>query len=284
MLEWIEDASTFLFNTARSVQLIDIIDIALVSILFYYAFKFVRDRRAAKLAIGVGVFLLMLILSDTLKMDALYFILRNVVQVGLLALIIVFQPELRSILEKMGGRGLRSISILGEARSDSATRACIEVVVRAAQDFSSTKTGALMVFERSTKLGDVAKTGTILDSQLSLFLLKNIFYDKAPLHDGAVIISGDRLYAAGCFLPLSENSDIFKELGTRHRAAIGISENSDAVVVVNSEETGLISLAADGVLTRGLTGAQLRDELEKYLIGAAGKGQKLRDRLNKPAD
>ena len=269
MLEWITEVSTYLFNTARSVQLVDIIDITLVSILFFYSFKFVRDKRAAKLAIGVGVFLLMLILSDLLKMNALNFILRNVVQVGLLALIIVFQPELRSVLEKMGGKGLRGFSILGDTRTDSAVRQSIEIVARAAQDFSSTKTGALIVFERSTKLGDIAKSGTELDAQLSLLLLKNIFYDKSPLHDGAVIISGERLYAAGCFLPLSANSDIFKELGTRHRAAIGMSENSDAVVVVNSEETGLISLAVDGVLTRGLTRAQLKDELEKYMISTS---------------
>ena len=265
LLNWLIDFKEYFINTVSTIQIIDIVDILIVSVLLYYVFIFIRDRRAAKLTIGVVFLLIFLLVSQSLKMNALNFLLRNIVQVGTIALIIVFQPELRSALEKMGGRSLKGLGRIGE-KETTEIKDTIGTVVRTANDFSQSKTGALIVFECGTKLGDIIKSGTVLNADMSLFLLKNIFFDKAPLHDGAVIISNNKIYAAGCFLPLSENSDIFKDLGTRHRAAIGMSENSDAVVVVVSEETGQISIARDGVLRRMTTSEQAREELEKIFL------------------
>ena len=199
-------------------------------------------------------------------------------QLGLIALLILFQPELRSALEKMGGSGaLRSfIGITGE-REDKAS-AAIAAVASAAADMSRNKTGALIVFERSTKLGDISSTGVIIDAQPSTFLIRNIFFEPAPLHDGALIVSDGRLHAAGCFLPLSNNPTIIKDLGTRHRAAIGMSENSDAAVVVVSEETGVISLALEGKLYRNLDEMTLKGMLAE-LLGAHGAKQSVIEKL-----
>jgi diadenylate cyclase len=203
----------------------------------------------------------MLFISDIFDMRATHFILKAVVNVGLIALLIVFQPELRSMLEKMGGESLKSFR--GKLDKSTATqyKAVIGEICYAAESLSSSRTGALIVIEGSTKLGDVIKTGTIIDGQVSSFLLGNIFFNKAPLHDGAVVIRGLRILAAGCFLPLSTNPDIIKDLGTRHRAGIGMSENSDSTVIIVSEETGIISVAIDGELKRGFN----REELEQFL-------------------
>lgn len=266
-MEHITDFLNFLVNQALGMNIFDIIDIAIVSVLFYYIFKFVRDRRAGKLAIGILFVLVVMLLSKLLNMQALNFIVENIVQVGIIGIIIVFQTELRTFLEKMGGGSLRTFNRRMDNKNFQEILECIDIAITGSVDFSAEKTGALIVFERGTKLGDVIKTGTVIDSEPSLFLLKNIFYNKAPLHDGALIIRGNRFYSAGCFLPLSLNSDIFKDLGTRHRAAIGMSENSDAAVVVVSEETGNISLAYDGVLKRNLDEKSLKNELLSLLIG-----------------
>ena len=255
------DYLEYVWNQLAGIGIIDLLDIAIVALLLFWIIKFVRGRRAGKLLLGVGVLLLSLLLSDLLEMRALNFILNSVVSVGLIAIVIVFQPELRSALEKVGGL---SDNFKGKMDSDEAAvvRAAIGEICVAAEEFSKTKTGALIVFERNTRLGDVIRTGTTVDAQTTSFLLGNIFFDKAPLHDGAVIIRKGRIHYAGCFLPLSSNNDIVKELGTRHRAAIGMSENSDALVLVVSEETGKISVANDGNLNRKLSG---RKELESYL-------------------
>lgn len=249
-----------------NIRPIDVVDILIVAFILYYTMKFVRDRRAGKLLMGILFLLVLLVLSDLLQMRALNFILTNVFSVGLIALIIVFQPELRSALEKMGGESLKGFKGKLDKDEEAVLRACISEICVAAESLSNSKTGALIVFERSTKLGDVIRTGTIIDAQTSSFLVSNIFYDKAPLHDGAVIIRGGRVYAAGCFLPLSTNTDIVKELGTRHRAGIGMSENSDAVVLIVSEETGIISVAVDGDLKRGFSRKTLEEKLTNLLI------------------
>ncbi len=191
------------------------------------------------------------------------FILQNVFRVGLIIIAIIFQPELRAALEKVGGQPLKGIRSIGKKTGDA--DGVISSVTDAASELSETKTGALIVIERDTKLGDMVLTGTVIDAEPSSSLIRNIFYDKAPLHDGALIIRKGRLYAAGCLLPLSTNSDIIQDLGTRHRAAIGMSENSDAVVVVVSEETGVVSVAVDGVLHRGYSKTSLRSVLERCL-------------------
>ena len=244
--------------------LIDFLDILFVSVMIYYVVKFIRDRRASKLAIGVFLILLILLLSEVLGMRAVDFLLSNIVQVGLIALIIVFQPELRSALEKVGGSSFKALK-------NSVAPKGIANICQAASELSREYTGALIVIERNTPLGDIIKTGTVVNADICVSMLKNIFFNKAPLHDGAVIIRNNRIYAAGCFLPMSTNDDIIKDLGTRHRSAIGMSENSDAVVVVVSEETGTISVALNGELRRNYDYNTLKYELTTLLGGEDNK-------------
>lgn len=273
-----------IWNIIRDMGIIDFIDIAIVAILFYYIYKFIRERRAGKLAAGLLILLAVLLFSNFLNMHAMQFLLQNVFQVGMIAVIIVFQPELRSALEKMGSEPLRGLRSIGESKTGerAQTLAMISEVTEAVCDMSLDKTGALIVIERTTKLGDIVKTGTVINANPTTFLIRNIFFNKAPLHDGAMIIREGRLYAAGCFLPLSTNNDIIKDLGTRHRAAIGMSENSDAVIVVVSEETGTISVAVEGQLKRNFSYNSLKTELTGLLLSedtqvskAAGKKNRL---------
>ena len=256
----------YILNQLGSVGIADVFDIIIVAFVFYYLFRFVRERRAGKLAIGVIFLLIMLFIGELANMRATYFILKNVVNIGLIALIIVFQPELRSMLEKMGSEPLKGLRGRFDTAAVAQYRTAVNELTVAVERLSESKTGALIVIEGSTKLGDVVKTGTVIDAQISSFLIGNIFFNKAPLHDGAVIIRGIRILAAGCFLPLSTNPDIIKDLGTRHRAGIGISENSDATIIIVSEETGTVSVASNGVLKRGFTGEELEKFLQELLI------------------
>ncbi len=260
----------------------DILDILVVAVLLYQVYRFIRDRRAGKLFAGVMILILLQFLSELLGLNTLHFLMQNVFQAGLVALVVVFQPELRSALEKIGGEPLKSLKSIGENRDQGALAAMIKELCEAASDLSASKTGALIVLERSTKLGDVIKSGVIVNADVSSFLLKNIFFNKAPLHDGAVVIRDGRIYAAGCFLPLSTNDAIIKDLGTRHRAGIGMSENSDALVIIVSEETGTISLAKDGQLRRGFNYNSLKRTLEQLLLDTA-QG-KVRGKLQKNPD
>ncbi|MEA4832544.1 Cyclic di-AMP synthase CdaA [bioreactor metagenome] len=272
----LQDAAEYFWNLISSMRISDIIDIIIVSVLLYYVFIFIRERRAGKLAIGILFLLLALLGSDLLGMNALNFILQNIMQVGMIAVIIIFQPELRSMLEKMGGNSIKNLNRIGEAKDIGEKQKAIEEICLAASDLSKSKTGALIVLERGTKLGDEIKTGVIVNADVSSFLIKNIFFNKAPLHDGAMIIRDSRVHACGCFLPLSQNADIVKDLGTRHRAGIGISETSDAVVVIVSEETGFISTAVDGKLVRGYDRYSLKDTLNSLMI--------TEERANTPID
>ena len=259
------DFFSTIFDIIRTIKIVDVIDILLVSVILYYAYKFVRDRRAGKLAAGVILFLIALVISDVAGMHTIQYLFQNLFQVGVIALVILFQPELRSALEKMGNSSIKGIKSITERSTDSVMLAVREVA-SAAAEMSASRTGALIVFERSTKLGDIVMTGTVIDAQTGSFLIRNIFFNKAPLHDGAMIIRAGRIVAAGCLLPLTGQGDINRDLGTRHRAAIGLSENSDAVVVVVSEETGVISLAVDGKLTRGYSAETLRAKLSSLLV------------------
>jgi len=254
-----------IFGTIKTVSFFDLIDIACVSVLFYFLYKFMRDRRSGKLILGLVVLFMLEFFSRLFDMYVIQYILQNVFQAGLIAAAVIFQPELRSALEKVGGQPLKSLKSIGDTKS-SPEEVAIDVVATAAADLSTSKTGALIVFERSTRLGDLILTGTVIDAVPTAYLIKNIFFNKAPLHDGALIIRNARLHAAGCLLPLSQNTDIIKDLGTRHRAAIGMSENSDAVVVVVSEETGMISVAVEGVLYRGYDKDSLAEALKKLMI------------------
>ena len=242
-----------------TIRIMDIIDIAIVAILFYFIISLIRRTQTSKVFMGVVVILFALWLSGEIQLYTVNYLLRNAVQIGLLALVVLFQPEIRRFLEKLG-TGTPFIRILGGA-SSSYTENAITQTVLACTDLSRTKTGALIIFERDNRLDDQIRTGTILDAEVTAELLKNIFYPKAPLHDGAVIIRNGRIQAGGCMLPLSENPNLSRDLGMRHRAGIGMSEASDALVVIVSEETGAISVAESGMLKRHLT----RDTFEKLL-------------------
>jgi len=281
-LDWFYDGINSIFGMISMMTIVDIIDILCLAVVLYYIYKFISDRRAGKLAIGVLFITVFLFMSELLEMHAMQFILRNVFQVGMITLLIVFQPELRSALEKMGGESLKGLKSIGEQKDNAAVTAMIKDICEAAVDLSEQKTGALIVFEKLTKLGDVTQTGFVIDSKVSAPLIKNIFFNKAPLHDGAVVIREGRLYAAGCLLPAATNTDIIKDLGTRHRAAIGMSQNSDAVVVVVSEETGIISIANEGKLKRNYTADELKNDLLSYLIDTESSAtKKVKQRLQK---
>lgn len=245
----------------------DAIDIIVVAILLYFVFKFIRDRRAGKLAAGIITLFLLLAVSTLINMRVMSYLMHNVFQIGIIAVIILFQPELRAVLEKVGGGSLKGVRSFGDFKNtENGTATLIETVSQAAVELSETKTGALIVFERTTKLGDLILTGTVVDSAVSVPLIKNIFFKNSPLHDGAVIIRENRLYSAGCLLPLSQSQEITKDLGTRHRAALGMSENSDAVVLVISEETGKISLAVEGKITRNYNKETLIKALSELFV------------------
>ncbi len=240
----------------------DILDIVCLAILFFAMYLFVRDRRAGKLLVGVLVVVALFVVSDLLNMYAVGYIFSSFFSYGLIVLAIIFQPELRAAMESIGTVPFKSLKTIGaEPRDLSASAATVDAVVEAVKNMAFSKTGAIIAIERSTKLGEHISTGTTLNADLTPELLSAIFFDKAPLHDGAVIIRGGRLYAAGCYLPLSEQPDIFRGLGTRHRAAIGLTEASDAIVVVVSEETGTISIAYKGELYREFTSVSLRRKL-----------------------
>lgn len=256
----------------RRISPADIIDIACVSVLLYYLFKFIRERRAGKLAIGIVLLFIIQFVSQLADMYVMQYVMQNIFEVGLITLVILFQPEIRSMLEKVGAQPLKGLKgISGESKDTTAVQTMIDEVVSAVGDFSEDKTGALIVFERTTKLGDMVPSGTVIDAAPTAFLIKNIFFNKAPLHDGALIIRNARLHAGGCVLPVSNNPDIIKDLGTRHRAGIGVSENSDAVVVIVSEETGTISTAMEGHLQRGYTRETLAEFLRAELMSDADR-------------
>lgn len=248
------------------INFFDILDIIFLTVLIYSVYTFIKVRRAGKLAIGVGILLAFLLVCELLNLRAMQFILSNFFQVGIVLLALIFQPELRSALEKIGDSSIRGFKSISDQRNATPTNAMIDEFTEAVFDLAKTKTGALIVFERNTKLGDIILTGTIVNAQFSSTLLKSIFFNKAPLHDGAVIIRANRIHSAACLLPLESSRDVFQELGTRHRAAIGISEISDCVSVVVSEETGIVSIAHEGKLFRNFTKATMKKKLQEYLV------------------
>lgn len=248
-------------------RFIDAVDIFLLSLLFFAVIHFIMQRRAGRLAVGLVTALSLGIITAFLDMKGTVLIFSTFAQVGLVALVVMFQPELRSFLEKLGKISIPNIiNISNENKNTEYVTNAIAIITETACDFSMEKTGALIVIERNTKLGDHIKTGTVLNAQLSSQLLKNIFFNKAPLHDGAVILRNYRIHSAGCFLPLSFQEEIDQSLGTRHRAAIGITEVSDSIVVVVSEETGRISIVTDGVIKQNFNYKSLKSELTKLLV------------------
>ncbi len=237
-------------NIISGVGITDVIDVIIVAFVIYKVLGFIRETRALQLVKGLLVLALITILSDKFNLYTLNWILRNTISLGVIALVIVFQPELRRALEYVG----RSKFITPQfAQMDKErVKVLTAAIIKAVDYFSSNKIGALIIMERETTLNDIAETGTKVDAEISTELLGNIFYVGAPLHDGAAIVRGDRVLAAGCVLPLTQSKTLSKDLGTRHRAGIGITENSDAIAIIVSEETGIISIAVDGKLTRFL--------------------------------
>ncbi len=234
----------------KSIGVREIIDITIVAFVFYKLYMIIRETRAEQLIKGLLILLIGTKLSDWLELWVINYLLRNTMTLGVIALLIVFQPELRRALEYLGRSRLLSKSLVELA--DEELNDKVKEITDAAASLSRQKIGALIVLEMETGINDVIETGNRIEGIISSSLLINIFIPNGPLHDGAVVIRKDKIMAAGCFLPLTENQNLSKELGTRHRAAIGITENSDAIAVIVSEETGAISVAREGKISRFL--------------------------------
>lgn len=268
-------------GTIRAIGIWDILDIAIVAVLIYQVIKLIRETRAMQLTKGLVALSLLYLIAYNLNMKTIKFIMQNVVATGVLTLVIIFQPELRRMLEHVAQTKLGKLNIFQSSQEKDSELAgvwseSISVIAHACEHLSKTRTGALIVFERETKLGEIIKTGTIVDATPSDELIGNLFFVNTPLHDGAMIIRDGRIFASGCFLPLSQNYTISKEMGTRHRAALGMSENSDAVIVVVSEETGTISVAQAGVIERNFTIPQLENRLRHEILHKS-EGEKSRE-------
>ena len=246
------------------IQPTDLLDIAIMIFVLYKVFMLVQSTKAASLLKGLMVFLAALMLSSVLQLHGVYYIMSSMVEWGVLALIILFQPEIRRILEQMGSK--RFTAFFSHEEDVNTMEQTIGQTVLACTEMSQSRTGALIVFEREILLDDMVRSGTVLDASVSSELLKNIFFVKAPMHDGAVIVRNGRVLGAGCMLPLSKNVNLSRDLGMRHRAGIGMSENSDAVVVIVSEETGSISVAIGGMLKRHLKPETLENLLRNELL------------------
>ena len=252
-----------------------IIDISIVTWVVYKLIMLVKETRAWQLIKGILLLLVATELSKMLGLKTINFMLQNMLSVLAIGAIVLFQPELRRALEKIGRSRFKDIISFDEANTQIQTTAVIEEIVKACMDLSSKYTGALIVIERDTKIGEIINTGTQLDSSISSELIVNIFVPDTPLHDGAVIIRDNKIKAAACFLPLTDNPNLSKELGTRHRAALGITEVSDSIAVVVSEESGKISFALNGGLTRNLTSDTLRKALNKNLLDNETNSKKI---------
>lgn len=265
------------FDQFRTMSPIDVVDILIVAYIIYRVMKLLKDTSAARLAKGILILVCIMLLTSFLNLTMISWLLRNALGVGAFAIVVIFQPELRRLLEQIG-KGNLSRMLIPETDPD-AVESMIVATVSACADMSKTKTGALIVFERKERLGEIISTGTMVDAEPSPELIKNIFFKNSPLHDGAMVVRGDRVYAAGCVLPLSGNQGLSRDLGTRHRAAVGMSETADSVLVVVSEETGSISVAIGGMLKRHLTPEVLQKMLESELLGGENKSRAEKSRI-----
>lgn len=261
-----------ILSIIKTIQLRDIVDILAIALLIFGLFKLIQETRAVQLLKGVIMLLVVYFFSSLFGLVMLSSLLRTFFEAAVVVIAIIFQPEIRKALEQMGRNNTykKYIKIFTKHHKGDEWKKAVEKSIVDAADtavlFSRSKTGALLVFERETMLSDIAATGTIIDAETSVALFGNIFFNKAPLHDGASIIRDGKLFAAGCILPLTSNRNVDINLGTRHRAGLGISEQSDAVVLIVSEETGVISLAVNGILLREFTREELIKKLEQFLI------------------
>lgn len=273
-VEFLADIASRILNVVASIELVDVIDMLLMAFIIYKGIKIVKETKAVQLLSGIVIILITYAVSAALKLKMMTYLFGNFFQVGVIALVVVFQPELRRVLERVGRTNVATVFNQG-SRSDDIVQSwsdTIEVIGEAVSQLSDTATGALIVIERTNKLGEQIENGTVMDCLPSVPTLGSIFFPKTPLHDGAVIIRDARIIAAGCFLPTpAKEETINKQLGSRHRAAIGMSENSDAIIIVVSEETGTVSVAENGELTRGYTKERLISFLRSKLIPDSGR-------------
>ncbi len=253
-----------------------IVDIAIVSFIVYKIIQFMRQTRAEQLIKGIFIFFLAYFFANLLHLNALKWMVSILTVNFLVVIVVLFQPELRAILEKLGRSGLSSLSLTKVNVEDEEIIHTIEVVSNSVEIMQKSKTGSLIIIERTTKLNEIANTGTVIDAECSVNLLNNIFFKNSPLHDGAMLIRDNRVYAASCILPLTQNLDIESTLGTRHRAAIGLSEISDAIVIAVSEETGNISVAIGGELRRNFTKETLKEELTNLIVEKREKAPEIK--------
>ncbi|MCJ8173876.1 diadenylate cyclase CdaA [Clostridium botulinum] len=249
-------------NSIKNISIYSILDISVVSYIFYKSYMLIKETRAEQLLKGIILIIILIPISSFLHLTMLSWILTKTLTIGVLSFVIIFQPEIRRALEHIGRSAFTDKHLL---QDEEVMGKVIDSIIVAVDNLSKSRTGALIVIEQFTGLGEIINTGTKLDAVVSSALLENIFVVNTPLHDGATIIRNDRIISAGCFLPLTQNTDINKKLGTRHRAAIGISESSDSITIVVSEETGMISLAVNGQLTRGYDKEKLKDIMIKII-------------------
>ncbi len=279
--KYIEDIFGNFVRIVRSITIFDVLDILLLTFLIYVFIKLMRETRAMQLLKGILLLLIVFILVKSFDLKVMGYLIDNFMQAGIIALIIVFQPELRRILEKVGRTKVATLASSSEKTTSDRDKA-IFGIAEACSRLHDSKTGALIVIERNTRLGDIIEkeTTSVINAECEPELFCNLFYNKAPLHDGAVIIRNFRIYAAGCFLPNTQKDQYLStDLGSRHRAAVGMSENSDALVIVVSEETGNISVALDGQLSRDQTRESLITIMRKYMPGVI-VSKKKRSRAN----
>ena len=265
----IQEFFSNLRSTFPTVSVWDVFDILLVAALIYSIARLIWNTSARRIAVAIVILLLATLITEVLNLHTVNYLLDRVLQLGFVALLIVFQPELRRLLERVGSKAsdVKNLFSLSSTNNQIEAPEAIEQVVSACEIMSAERVGALIVFERNNSLEQIAATGTRVDAAVSEELIRNIFFPKASLHDGAMIIQNSRILAAGCVLPLSENRTLSTDLGTRHRAGVGMSETSDAVIVIVSEETGAISVAIGGMLKRHLAKQTLQKLLTQELIG-----------------
>ena len=257
------ELQVFWMNAIERLTINDIIDIAIVAVVVYNILKLTRETRANQVMKGVGIFILAYWVSTVFELQAFQWIMKYIMDAGAIVLVVLFQPEIRRALERIGRRTGLIVEKNHHQENADAVDKMIEEIIRCMENLSKRKVGALIVVENKTALGDVIETGNMLDAVVSAALLENIFEPNTPLHDGATVIRGTRIVAAGCFLQLTEDNSLSKQLGTRHRAAIGVTEQSDATSLIVSEETGIMSMARAGKLTRHLDAASLRKALHQ---------------------
>ncbi|WP_160679125.1 diadenylate cyclase CdaA [Clostridium sp. C8-1-8] len=263
-----QEVLNMIINTIKNISIWSVLDILVVSYIFFKGYMLIKETRAEQLLKGIALIVALLPISYLLRLDMLYFILSKTITIGVLTIIIIFQPEIRRALEHIGRSAFDDLHVM---QDDEALEEVITELVNAVANLAETATGALIAIEQSTGLGEVISNGTELDAKVSSALLENIFVVNTPLHDGATIVRNDRIVAAGCVLPLSSNTSINKKLGTRHRAGIGLSETSDALIIIVSEETGTISLAVNGRLTRNYDKDKLKSILMRIMINRREK-------------